>query len=231
MAQRECRLTASEYAKEFKIDASNAYEILKTSVDKLMKTDFKIIEYNLKKHKRIIKINVCEKAEYLEHDGYIDVLFTQSIMPHLAELDGNFTMYHLSDIAGFNSIYTTRLYEMLMQFKTTGLLKISIEKLRFELGCVDVFKLYGHFKAKVIAHAVNEINSKWQMSLSFKEFKTGRKVTEIHFTFLAVAQNKVYDVVKEKMRTQVGKHKKTKSDTGKTKDVAQINPDQQKLDL
>jgi len=213
MAQRECRLTALEYAKEFNIDVSHAYEILKISVDKLMKTSFKIIEYNLKKNKIVIKINVCEKAIYHENAGYIDVLFTQSIMPHLAELKSNFTMYYLSDIAGFNSIYTTRLYEMLMQFKTTGLLKISVEKLRFAFGCVDTFKRHSDFKRYTFEHAVKEINSKFAMKLSFTEIKTGRFITEIHFCFLAVSHDRVYDVVKEKMRTQVGRYKKVKPAT------------------
>lgn len=210
MAQRECRLTASEYAKEFKVNVNNAYEILKLATDKLLNTQFKIIKLNSKNKKYISKINICSKADYMISEGYIDIQFTDTIMPHLAELESNFTMYHLADIAGFGSIYTTRLYELLMQYKTTGVLKISVERLRFALGCIDILKRHSDFKRKTFEHAVKEINSKFTIRLCFTEVKTCRFITEVHFSFLAVSNDHVYDVVKEKIRTQVGKYKKNK---------------------
>ena len=70
------------------------------------------------------------------------------------------------------------------------------------------------------------------MRLSFTEIKTGRKVTEIHFHFLAVSCDRVYDVVKQKMRTQVGKHKKIKkASSANSTNTISIDYDQQKLDL
>ncbi len=208
LANRECRLTAAEYAQEFNVDVSNAYQILKLAVDKLFKTEFKMIRYTDKNVKYLSKINVCSKADYFVSQGHIDIKFTEDIMPHLSEVSQQFTIYQLADIAGFKSIYTTRLYEMLMQFKTTGQLSISLDKLRFSLGCVDVFLQYGHLKSKVINHAVKEINSKFDMKLTFTEVKIGKAVSGIDFMFLAVTHDQLYDVVKQKYRTKVGKHKR-----------------------
>jgi plasmid replication initiation protein len=194
-----CSLSASEYAKEFPSVANRAYEILKEATDKLLKTTFttRSIRGN------VLKINVCAQAEYIDSEGRIDIRFTEEIMPHLAELGEKFTMYNLNEIAGFGSIYTTRLYELLMQFKTTGELRISVADLRFRLGCADVLSRYNDFKKKTFAHAVDEINSQWTLNIKYEEIKTGRTVTDLVFTFKPTFTRKAYDPVKKKMRTQL----------------------------
>ena len=92
------------------------------------------------------------QAYYRAESGNIDIRFTEEIMPHIAGLANKFTMYKLNDIAGLNSIYSTRLFELLMQWKTKGELNISVKDLRFSLGCADKFKLYGLFKPVSYTH-------------------------------------------------------------------------------
>ncbi len=195
---RMCSLSASEYAKEFNIDVANAYGILKEATDKLMKTSFSVrMDFGIR------KINVCSQADYKSTQGRIDIEFTPNIMPHLAELGNNFTMYTLNEIAGFASIYTTRFYELLMQFKTTGELRISVADLRFKLGCTEIFSRYNNLKQKAIDHAVDEINSQWTLDIKYEEIKTGRTVTDLVFKFKPTFTRKAYDPVKKKMRTQL----------------------------
>jgi plasmid replication initiation protein len=199
VVNRSCSLSAVGYAQEFKIDSKNAYAILKEATDKLLKTTFttRSVRGNL------LKINVCSQAEYIDHEGRIDIRFTEEIMPHLTELGEKFTMYNLNEIAGFGSIYTTRLYEILMQFKTTGELRISVADLRFKLGCTEVFSRYNDLKRFAIDHAVNEINSQWTLDLKYKEIKTGRTITDLIFKFKQTFTRKAYDPVQKKMRTQL----------------------------
>jgi plasmid replication initiation protein len=198
VVSRMCSLSASAYAEEFPSVANRAYEILKEATDKLMKTSFSI-----KTDKGVLKINVCAQAHYIENEGRIDIEFTPNIMPHLAELGEKFTMYNLNEIAGFGSIYTTRLYELLMQFKTTGELRISVTDLRFKLGCVDILTRYNNFKQKAINHAVDEINSQWTLDVKYEEIKTGKTVTDLIFTFKPTFTRKAYDPVRKRMRTQL----------------------------
>lgn len=202
---RECSLSAIEYAKEFNINVDTAYTILKESVDKLFKTSYEH-KINEKVYERLA---VCSRAVYNEH-ATIDIKFTEEIMPHLAELSNNFTMYDLKEISRFGSIYSTRLYELLMQFKTTGLYEVTISDLRFHLGCVDCLKQYAHFKVRAISHAVNEINSIYDIDLEFKAIKTGRSVGKLIFTFRKLEKTQAYDTVKQKMRTQIQKPKRKK---------------------
>lgn len=201
---RMCSLSASEYAKEFPSVGNRAYEILKEATEKLLKTTFTTMSVR----GNVLKINVCSQAEYIDSEGRIDIEFTPNIMPHLAELGEKFTMYNLNEIAGFGSIYTTRLYELLMQFKTTGELKISISDLRFKLGCVDVLGRYNDFKKKTFAHAVDEINSQWTLDIKYKEIKTKRTVTDLLFTFKPTFTRKAFDPVRKKMRTQLTRPKR-----------------------
>ena len=225
LAQRECTLSAKEYAEEFSIEKHNVYALLKSAVDQLMKTS-----YSIKIGKDILKINVCSQAYYRAETGSIDIRFTEEIMPHIAGLAEKFTMYKLNDIAGLDSIYSTRLYELLMQWKTKGELKISVKELRFSLGCVDKFKLYGHFKEYALGHAVKEINSKFDINLSYKEIKTSRAITDLIFKFKAVQKQEFYDMYLNKKRTKVTSYKKKIPDDNHVATLT-ANPDQQQLDL
>ena len=203
VVRRQCSLSAKDYAEEFKIEGNTAYEILKDSTDKLLKTTFA-----MRLGKNILKINVCSQALYAKDEGRIDIRFTEEIMPHLAELSNNFTMYNLNEIAGFGSIYTTRLYELLMQFKTSGILTISVADLRFKLGCTNILKQYTHLKQRAIQHAVDEINSQYEINLNYEEIKTGRTVTNLIFTYKRTLQHQAYDPVRQKMRTQLTRPRK-----------------------
>jgi len=171
-----------------------------------MKTSF-----TMKTDKGILKINVCSQAHYVEKEGRIDIRFTEEIMPHLAELGKNFTMYNLKEISQFSSIYTTRLYELLMQFKTTGIFNISVEDFRYKSGCITIFSRYNDLKRFVIEHAVKEINSHYEINLTYTEEKSGRKVDHLKFKFKPTLVHLAYDPIKKKMRTQLTRPKKLKN--------------------
>ncbi len=201
---RECTLSAEAFSEEFPgVGQQHAYEILKDATEKLLKTIFQV-----KTDKGILKINVCSQAHYIEKEGRIDIRFTEEIMPHLAELGSNFTMYNLKEIAGFNSIYTTRLYELLMQFKTTGQYITTVDNLRYIFGCTNIFSRYNDFKKRTVNHAVNEINSQYEIHLSYEEIKKGKKVDKIIFYFKKTLIHLTYDPVKKKNRTQLIRPKK-----------------------
>ena len=202
ISPRICRKT-HEYAKEFGVGKCNIYAILKSAVDQLLKTS-----YSIKIGKNILKINVCSQAYYRSETGIIDIRFTEEIMPHIAGLAEKFTMYKLNDLAGLDSIYSTRLYQLLMQWKTIGEFKISVQDLRFSLGCTNKFPLYGNFKQDAFGHAVKEINRKFDINLTFKEIKTGRPVTDILFKFKAIQRQQFYDLYQQRMRTKVSNFKK-----------------------
>ena len=186
--EREHILTAKEFSEMFHASLSNCYGILKKAVDKLMKTDIRIEKPN---DKGFWRINICSMAEYNKHDGNITIKFTDDIMPYLAQVKQRFVLYNLKEISNFGSLYTTRLYELIQEFKETGWLLKSVEQLREIFAVGDKLKLYADFKRKTFIHACQEINCSYDISLSFEEIKEGRKVVAVKFSFKPVVVNTV----------------------------------------
>lgn len=186
--KREYLLTAKEFRDVFNVDIHNCYKILKKAIDKLMKADIRVEKPD---NSGFWRINVCSMAEYNKNSGSITINFTDHIMPYLEQVKEKFVLYNLKEIANFGSLFTTRLYELVQEFKETGWVLKSVQQLRELFAVGDKFKLYGHFKAKTFAHACQEINDNYDMGLSFEEFKEGRKVTAIKFSFKPIVVNTV----------------------------------------
>lgn len=178
--QREHILSAQEFSEVFNTDICNSYKSLHKACKKLMKTSIMLEKIELNE---IWEINVCSTAKYNKSEGRITVKFTDDIMPYLAQVKERFVLYNLKEIANFGSLYTTRLYELLQEFKETGWMLKSVQQLREAFAVGDNLKLYGDFKRKTFAHACEEINDNYDMGLRFEEVKEGRKVVAVKFFF------------------------------------------------
>ena len=186
--QREYALTAKEFSEVFNTDIDNSYKHLKKAVDKLMKTD---ITVERPECNSIVRINVCSTAEYKKREGRILIKFTDDIMPYLSQVTKKFVLYNIKEISNFGSLYTTRLYELIQEFKDTGYMIKSIDKLREIFAVGEKFPLYGNFKQKTFDHACKEINNNHEMNLGYEEIKEGRKVVAIKFIFRKTRIHKV----------------------------------------
>jgi len=186
--QREHILTAREFSEVFNVSLSNCYGVLKRAIDKLMKTDIRIEKTD---GSGFCRINVCSMADYNKHEGNISVKFTDDIMPYLAQVTNRFVLYNIKEISNFGSLYTTRLYELIQEFKETGWLLISVDQLREVFAVGNKFKTYNNFKQKTFAHACREINDNYDMELRFEELKEGRKVVAVKFYFKKTVVTKV----------------------------------------
>jgi plasmid replication initiation protein len=178
--ERKHILTAKEFSEVFNADIDNSYRHLKKAIDKLMKTDIKV---ERPENQNIVRINVCSQAEYEKKEGRITIQFTDSIMPYLSQVRKKFVLYNLKEIADFNSLYTTRLYELIQEFKDTGYMIKSVKQLREAFAVGNKFPLYGNFKQKTFDHACQEINTHYAMNLVYEEIKESRKVVAIKFRF------------------------------------------------
>jgi plasmid replication initiation protein len=116
-------------------------------------------------------------------DGKICLTFAKDMLPYLSELKGQFTKYELKHIGNMTSIYGIRLYELLMQWKTTGKREIAIDWLKKQFEIDDKYAAMKDFKKYVIDPAVNDINIHSNYQVSWTQRKTGRNVTHLTFTF------------------------------------------------
>ena len=120
-----------------------------------------------------------------KNDGNIvaRVMFSIEVLPLLSELKANFTQFLANDVAEFGSIYSFRSYQLLMQYKSTGYVKISLDDLRFMLMLTDKYPLVADLKRWVIETAVKEINEKSPYAVKYEMLKKGRKFTHLELKF------------------------------------------------
>lgn len=179
--EREHTLTAKEFSQAFDIDINTAYGVLKRASHKLARTAITLQKPELF---QIWDIPVCQNSVYNTKEGSLTVKFNEDIMPYLAQVTQKFVLYNLKEVANFGSLYSTRLYELIQEFKDKGELLRSVAQLREVFAVGKKFKLYADFKRFTFSHAVDEINSQYPtMKLRFNELKDGRKVVSIRFEF------------------------------------------------
>lgn len=96
-----------------------------------------------------------------------------------------------------NSVYSVRLYELVVQWKTAKKTPLfELEILRGQLGLgVNDYKQMNDFKKRVLELAVNEINEKTDLKVSYEQEKKGRKI--IGFKFKVLAKDKAKNTKQE----------------------------------
>lgn len=223
--QREHTLTAKEFAAQFNLELDGVYTTLKKVAKKLTETSLTLEKPELFETWHIA---LCSQSKYNYKEGSLTVKFTEEIMPYLAQVKQKFILYNLKEVANFGSLYSTRLYELIQEFKDTGWLIKSVEQLRDTFAVGKKYTLYKDFKKYTFAHATNEINSQYEIDLKFEEIKEGRKVVAIRFDFKPTFTRRAVDPYTGKERNIYikPKHKSKQLD----EDI-QVHKDQQKLDL
>ncbi len=145
------------------------------------------------------KYNLLESLPADRHSDDIvaRVVFDSRILPLLSELKSNFTQFLIDDVAGFSSVYSFRFYQMMMQFKSTGYCKISLDNLRYALALFDKYQATKDLKKRVIDTAINDINEKTPYKVSYELIKSGRKFTHLELKFKLKPESKKVESLRD----------------------------------
>jgi plasmid replication initiation protein len=223
--QREHTLTAKEFEEMYNVE--NAYPILKKAGTKLMQSFITLEKPELFE---TWQIAICQTAKYNHQQGSLTIKFNEDIMPYLAQVKKKFVLYNLKEVANFGSLYSTRLYELIQEFKDTGWLIKSVDQLREMFAVGKKFPDYFDLKKRTFAHAVDEINSQYELNLRFDEIKEGRKVVAIRFEFKPTFTRRAVNPQTGKERSIYVKPKR-KTKALDNENNPEIYPDQQELRL
>ena len=177
------RIDAMRYANAFDTTRQNAYILMKQSEETLFNRRFTYFD----REKKPIKSRWLQDVRYLDDEGAIEVCFTRLVVECITRLDGAeqfFTQYMLSQTANLNSVYSVRLYELLIQWKTAGKTPVfELSLFRGQMGLDDgEYKAMNDFKKRVLDLAVNEINEKTDLTVSYTQEKKGRLIHGFKFT-------------------------------------------------
>lgn len=158
--------------------------------------------------KKEVLISPISKIEWSEDEDYISLYFTPEILPYITLLKKNFTQYKLEYIANMESKHSIVLYKMFSMYynqynyyRNKGNRrqdqvekfrnpKLSIKELREQTGTTDKYvKRFGDFKSKVLDRAINEINAKTDLNVTYEKIRSGRRISDIQFHIKKKATN------------------------------------------
>lgn len=150
-------------------------------------------------HKEML-ISPISKIEWDEQEDFISLYFTPEILPYITLLKKNFTQYKLEYIASMESKHSIVLYKMFSMYynqyeyyrkrgnRRDGQVesfrnpKLSVKELRKQTGTLNKYqKRFGDFKTKVLDKAVNEINDKTDLTITYEKIRSGRFISDIQF--------------------------------------------------
>lgn len=121
---------------------------------------------------------------YLGGTGVIEFQLSNALVPYLAYQSDLPVGCPLHTILKFDSKYTIRLYEILhARIQTDDSLEFDLEELKRLLGVgqLKTYEKFSNFKEKALDIAVEEINAKTDLKISYSYLKLSRKVTGLRF--------------------------------------------------
>lgn len=142
-----------------------------------------------------LQVSFLSRARYERGKGYVELGFDPALKPYLLQLKERYTQYDVRNILPLQSFYSQRLYELLKQYAKIGERKMAVAELHDILKLSSAYDRYNNFKARIILQAQRELQENTDLSFTFTEIKTGRKVTHIVF--------KIHDLSNRGTKTEV----------------------------
>lgn len=186
------QIKAKSYQEQFKVEKHTSYDALKSATSGLFDAHFEyedIHEQTGKLARHVIRW--VQKITYIDAAGMVELQFTDAVIPLITRLSEQYTEYELKQVSELQSEYSIRLYELMMQWKAIGKTnRISVDDLRRKLGVEpEQYKKMNNFKARVLDHAVNQINKHTDIQSEYEQHKDGRVIVGFTFNF-KVKKNK-----------------------------------------
>lgn len=183
-SSNEFKVKVSSYINAFGVEKSTAYEALQKAVDTLINRRFSYYRI-VNDQQEKVTTNWVQSVAYATNESYIKIKFTDDVMPLITQLEKHFTSYQLEQVKDLTSIYAIRLYELMMQWRSSGQTQqIPIDELRYKLGIEpDQYKQMVNFKTKVLDFAIDQINEHTDIKASYNQHKEGRSIVGFTFTF------------------------------------------------
>lgn len=212
---KEFVIHASEYVEAFNVERHTAYESLKNGVQGLLDAKF-LYRYENKNNNLAHRgYNLTSWVEYVDHEACVTIKFSTDVVPLIVGLNKKFTTYELQQIVNLQSRYAIRLYELLIRWRDTRKLNISLEDLKFCLGIhKNEYQLMSNFKNRVLDLAVTQINKYTDIVAEYVQKKEGRKITGFEFTYTIKERPKPLKIKFDSVETKAkrGRPKKVKED-------------------
>jgi plasmid replication initiation protein len=183
---------ASDYAIRFDVTKEAAYSALKNAVHNLFERKFSFKDNHKDTNKEIVvKSRWVSRIAYIDDLAILEITFAPDVVPHITRLEKHFTSYQLKQVAQLTSKYAIRLYELLISWKEVGKTPIiDLADFREQLGLeINEYQKMINFKNRVLEPAIKQINHLTDITVQYEQFKKGRSITGLSFTFKSKKEN------------------------------------------
>jgi len=143
--------------------------------------------YRIKEGEDILQVCMVSSIRHIKGKGKIAIRIDPEVRPYLFDLKANFTKHGFLVAMSLQSMYSRRLYEMLSQFKSTGIMRIKVDELKDRLCILDLktskdkYPNWTDFARKVLEVAKKELDQHADISFTYVAKKQGRKFTNLEF--------------------------------------------------
>ena len=178
-------ISAANIADLAKLEHLNkVYQLLAEAADKLLTRQVIINDPDPDNPKiKQRKMNWMSHIDYLPGEGRVILQFSKGIIPYLSQLSREFTRYKLTCVTQFKSAYSIRLYELLVQWLSTGKRDVEVDWLKKQFQVEHNYPRVGDLKKWVIDVAKKEINEHSNIWVKYSQRKAGRTITHFCFEF------------------------------------------------
>ncbi len=178
-------ISAAEIAKAFSITIDRAYTALQEVADKLYERSLLIYKADDETRQDYTKTRWISAIDYVKSESKVCLYFAPKVIPYISMLESGFTRYNLEYIAPMTSAYGIRFYELLkcwLMGDKNKVKSIELDTLKELLGVEGLYPSIKDFKLKVIERGLSDVNTHTDLSVTYENHKTGRKVTGLTFT-------------------------------------------------
>lgn len=178
-------ISASDVSKAYNVTTDRAYVLLQEVVDKLYERSLTIYKPDPELPQKQTKTRWITAIDYLENEGRVYLYFAPKVIPYISMLEGGFTRYNLEYIAPMTSVYGVRFYELFkcwLMGDKSKVKSISLDELKSLLDIKGQYPSIKDFKLKVLDKGVDDVNQHTDLTVSYENTRTGRKITGLDFT-------------------------------------------------
>ena len=171
-------ITAEGFANECGIKVSSAYKQLEVASKNLLNRSFSYI------NERGKRVGVTWVIRAVYEDGYISVCFPDEVLIMLKAFDASnpFTKYKKENVLLLKGEYSIDLYHIAKKYEGMTTFQMTLEDYKLELGLPKSYNRINNLKARALEPAIDEINEKTDINISYENIKRGRTVTGLKFT-------------------------------------------------
>jgi plasmid replication initiation protein len=171
-------LSVADFADTYSLPIDQAYEALKEASNSLYERDIKVFDGKVKERFRWIY-----HVKYHDGEGKVSIGFSPTISPYLTMLNKQFTSYQIKRVAALNSAYSIRLFELLSQYKNTGLFVVKLADFKAWLEIEEKYPRFFDLCRRILDPAVKELQEESNLAIKWCAIRKGRSVERLEFTF------------------------------------------------